>query len=595
MLYYFLIFLGGLSFTLQHNVNLEIKNPQQVEKSILESKELQKIASLQIEKLRKSYESNSNIKKKMKDSDIPAFTADICRTYDPTLGFYSANNVVTKADDILLGNGTEKGLFNHVVRGFSLTIFNSSAAQAFGGGLNPAGAYQVFFFDSNQIFPPGFCNTVPSCTHPNQDFTKPMSCHPRCDPTKSDGDYIFSFTLGEADAIAYTSCSPPPMKFFSLDSCILTRTVKDEEPFYPGQNFGDSLNYRRMNISSPGEKGESNIFEKPYTIIQSGDNNVLEKVKKAYNGAGMPNNAINIMGIDGTTVKFLDRNLGWQNNDAIDLLVDIMRLSEPVDKNWDSPNSTFSKYMSIIWPVSLYFASDDTKATAPFIPQLISRYSNLRDGKPLVNKKLEFESAINYLKSVIKNAYLDYGLNYNGEGKLNGQMPSFYDDWNAVLAKQNNDSFTLPTRDGLYGMLETSLWIQPTTSFAIIGALQPTASYHQVMISSYKVVSMHFSFLLNLSDEDLKGSAQRYLDNTEYEEQGKSLFVIHIVPFGKCPGVKNHKAGVFYKESSCVELPKTVASHSLLFGLGERVYSLQETTIGAPANMTVLMEYLEFN
>ena len=99
--------------------------------SFLESEEAREEVNQQIQRFQKISNFNRDKIKGIKSQDIPDFTPDICKEYDPNVGFMSAYNVGAKADGLLLGNDEGKGLFDHVVHGFAVTMLNASSGKLY--------------------------------------------------------------------------------------------------------------------------------------------------------------------------------------------------------------------------------------------------------------------------------------------------------------------------------------------------------------------------------------------------------------------------------------------------------------------------------
>ena len=131
MLYSLFLVLGALCCILGEDLKAFLSESSDLNPSFLESKEAREEVNQQIQRFQKISELNRDKIKGLKSQDIPDFTPDICREYDPNVGFMSAYNVGAKADSLLLGNDEEKGLFDHVVHGFAVTMLNASSGKLY--------------------------------------------------------------------------------------------------------------------------------------------------------------------------------------------------------------------------------------------------------------------------------------------------------------------------------------------------------------------------------------------------------------------------------------------------------------------------------
>jgi len=486
-----------------------------------------------------------------------------CDSFDQTQLYVGAMNVVTPAEKALM----ESGRFARVSEGWAVTIVNSTTGEAMGGGTNPMGSYQVYFFNGYEVLGEDFCDAVPSCT----ESSGKQSCRPRC--ASGANSSIFSFALGPADAVVYTGCTPPPVEYFGWDMTIAARTT-EEYPFYPGQNFGDDFNNRDISA----DPTDVSIFNQPVSVIQAADLDVIADVKAAYEAAGSP---VYTHPIDGSTANLWDRAQGWQVRKP-DIFNTIVRLSVPLTKGGVQPGGDFDKYQVLKWPVRFFFAADDVKSTNPFVPSLKSR-AVAADGAALPDQTITYADAITALEKSIVAAQAADNYVFKQKMTMMGNSPGFYDDWATILAQKSNASFVLPTRDALYGVPKTSLGAMfQNATVSIWGALQPDAAYHELMISFVDTGLVKSVQTLTLLDADLAGSATRYLQASAYETLASSLFAVNVRLYGQCKGAKY-----------CVEVPedlsrKTEAVASAMLELGERVYCMKQTSIGPDAALTVL-------
>ncbi len=490
-----------------------------------------------------------------------------CSSFDQSTLFTAANTVITNAEKELM----KSGLFDRVYSGWAVTVVNSTTGEAMGGGTNPLGIYQTYFFDGTQVIGSDFCAAVPACSAAGGSGA--FSCHVRCNPAKN--NTVSSFALGPADAIVFTGCTAPSVSYFGWDMYIEAR-ITEQYPFYPGQNFGDAFNNQDIEGGS--------MFNTPISVVQSADKAVIDAITKVYSAAGTP---VYAHPIDGSNARLWDRSVGWEVSKP-DVLSTIIRASVP--QSGFSPTSDFTKYQKLAWPVRFYMAPDGKKAQDPYVAVLKSRAVDAQ-GTPLPSQPAALGAALQALESGIVQTQNAEGYKFIDKFTLNGTATGFYDDWNQILSQSSNATFILPTRDGLYGVPQASLGMYyENTTYTLIGALQPSAAYHEVMISIFDIVQKKVAALITLLDSDLQGSADRYLQSTPYANSAaaNALFAIDIRLYGQCRGA-----------AFCVELPKDNSPkvHGIsttLLELGERVYALKETSIGADASLTILSTMISF-
>src|SRR6185312_14367965 len=99
----------------------------------------------------------------------------------------------------------------------------------------------------DQVLPVGLCSL------PSYEFAGQPICNPETGQT-------LSFTLGPTDVLAVLVCTPPQSSYFSYDLLITTR-ITEEYPFYPGQNFGDTISHYSVNVSDEG------VFDAPVLLL----------------------------------------------------------------------------------------------------------------------------------------------------------------------------------------------------------------------------------------------------------------------------------------------------------------------------------------
>jgi hypothetical protein len=366
------------------------------------------------------------------------------------------------------------------------------------------------------------------------------------------------------------------MRYFSHDVFISVRTT-NEYPFYPGQNFGDSISM--MNINTTSSSDADGVFEKPSLIIHAADGHAAETVRKAYIDAGMSADAISIRGIPASTVRLWDRSVGdsWEISRP-DLLGLITRLSVPL--NVDKYNA----YKSIVWPVRYYRAADSTQSFDPLEPPLKSRYSS-KVIDEVADLGADFNMFVADVTSVHSKAF-NSTLRCIQLSNLTAE--GFYDDWDVILAKENNDSYVAGTRDATYGvpteMDAADRRLIQGTSAVLIGVI-----HDETIKSAYSSVGLDVFLMGDYAEtdwflvRDLVGSAERYRGNSSY------FFAIDFLPPGGCAykGLQSTNWCVDFNESS-------ISLRSSMW-LGERIYSVFQTTIGSSANTTIGCKLLVFD
>jgi hypothetical protein len=108
----------------------------------------------------------------------------------------------------------------------------------------------------------------------------------------------------------------------------------------------------------------------------------------------------------------------------------------------------FVNYTAQWWPVRLYFA-DDKQAVAeePLEPPLRDRYGSKDEVAALGDAVAALEAA------VVDKLTVDQGMALQKVGPEFFTTRGFYDDWDAILRNQTNDTgFVVPTRDAIYGL-----------------------------------------------------------------------------------------------------------------------------------------------
>jgi hypothetical protein len=425
------------------------------------------------------------------------------------------------------------------------------------------GSYTTFFFNSTEILPEGICDIPPNPLNGGGGE--------RCFGETSESTY--SFLLGPADAIAVVGCTPPPVRFFSFDVDISVRTT-EEYPYYVGQPFGDTVSYRIINTTGLPED-PLNVFDEPMLLIHSADGASANMVANAYvSNGGIADSAVSLRQIDTETVRLWDRSGGqsWRESKP-DILCMIGRMTMP-DPDADNMEN-YQKYEQQVWPVKFYFAYDDTLAKDPFVPSI-----KPRDAESLSNETDIFTASMEALHTAVVTEYtLTRGLRYLYTQDVNFTSAGFYDDWDDIIEMKGNSSFILSTRDALYGSPISSdvRFVPPGTGGVAIGVIHRLtlgAAYNSVGVSVLDISTSAYIESHWFSDVEIEGSAMRYLPN---DPNAKFMFAVDFMPPGMCNETK-----------WCVEFNQTsYDTHTAKLILGERIYCLQDTMVGPPANKTV--------
>ena len=343
----------------------------------------------------------------------------------------------------------------------------------------------------------------------------------------------------------------------------------EEYPYYVGQPFGDTVSHRTINTTGP------TAFDEPMLLIHTADWAAAEAVKEAYTASGIEGGAVSVRQVDSETVRLWDRSNGksWHESKP-DILSMIGRMTIP---DPDPENMVkYSKYEKQIWPAKFYFAYDDVQAKVPTVPSLKSR-----DTDTLLNETEVYSASMQALHAAVVEEYRNYrGAKYMGTQDVNFTSLGFYDDWDDIVSLKDNSSFVLDTRDALYGspIASSVHFIPEGTGAVVIGVNHKRtlgAAYNSVGVSvmdptTFKYIESHWFI-----DVDLEGSAERYLPK---DPKAADLFAIDFMPPGMCSPTAKW----------CIEFNKTSYDNSLAkFILGERIYCLQDTMIGPPANRTI--------
>ena len=380
-------------------------------------------------------------------------------------------------------------------------------------------------------------------------------------------------------------CTPPPVKYFAHDPFISVR-LTNEYPFYPGQNFGDTISNKNI-FESYSSVNKTDIFNQPIVILYAVDLNAAETVKEAYVKSGIPSYSIFIRGIDSDIVRVWDQSesRSWEESRP-DILGIISRVTVPEDAS----ETAYQLYKKRAWPARYYMAFDSQKAGEPAHPPVKPRYD-----ETVPDEVTNVKQSLDQLALAMKSFFSDEqrGSNFTGTQHVNLTSEGCYDDWLYVLSKENNDSYVAGTRDATYGIPVVhgpgDGQVLNNTAAVLIGIIH--SKYMKTAYSSAgvdlrsgaKYLETHW-FL-----EDLEGSAARYLPSDPLVEY---LFAIDIYYTGGCASGKgiasNPQWCIEYNQSSVIAHPATYLM------IGERVYSVEKTYLVSAANTTIGCELLNF-
>lgn len=308
------------------------------------------------------------------------------------------------------------------------------------------------------------------------------------------------------------------------------------------------------------------VFDQPFILILAVDSNAADIVANAYIDLGFNRESINVLGIDSNIVRLNDRSLNqsWDETKP-DILSFISRMTLPNDDS----ETAYTSYKKIVWPVHYYFASDDKSLDHPIDVQHKPRYS---DQTP--DEVTMMTDGILYLEQAILDKWVNqYGMTQQGFQALNLTAEGYYDDWDVVLNRKNNDSFAAACRDAIYGLpisLESSSLHSNTMAvvFGIIHSDVLNALYSSVGVDVTNSFANTFYETHWFYDTQLQGSASRYFMN---EQKAEHFYAIDFFFPGGCS---------IEPSAWCVEFNQSSMRVTNKLALGERVYGIRDTSIG---------------
>ncbi len=206
----------------------------------------------------------------------------------------------------------------------------------------------------------------------------------------------------------------------------------------------------------------------------------------------------------------------------------------------------------------------------------------------------------------------------------NKAVKGFYDDWLDLLSSTDwrYGGFVVPTRDALYTIPAGFVPLYRGASVVVVGVnhvLTQNASYQMFAASVMEVQGPDAGSNVvsySLSDEDLKGSAQRYFDfdfdsnsgssgsSGVSQEDIDSLWAWDFVPPGGCSTGEDDDGGTSSSSTNktttmrpyCTEFDASVyiGKYVKMVLPGERIYSVEPTGVGPRQDHTISSVGLSF-
>ena len=149
---------------------------------------------------------------------------------------------------------------------------------------NPAGTYGVFEFDPTQ--------SPVALDYLTKNFSDSFN------------STLTSTVMAPRDAIVTLMCSPPSSDYFSFVNYVL---IRFNLPNYwlSATPLNDPINHLVLNISS------SDVHNSTFLVLSSGDGTTLDKIQKAFGGAGWSPHATNVLPLPQETVRFTYPRIPW--------------------------------------------------------------------------------------------------------------------------------------------------------------------------------------------------------------------------------------------------------------------------------------------
>ena len=132
------------------------------------------------------------------------------------------------------------------------------------------------------------------------------------------------------------------------------------------------MSFRNVNVSH--DTGPSPPpFDRPVLLTHTADGDAARKVAAAYAAAGVGPEAQSTHALDASTLRLLDRALGWEASRP-DLLGAIHRVTLPLS----GYEAAFDAFKTLTFPVRIYVAAEGATAGAPLAPTIRPRAAAAR-------------------------------------------------------------------------------------------------------------------------------------------------------------------------------------------------------------------------
>lgn len=217
----------------------------------------------------------------------------------------------------------------------------------------PAGRYGLVSFDGKEVNPPALCAITDSVYTPYGNglcnYTSTIGPRVRQSLGKGGGGKG-RVSLGKwisqkrisvrppvQDAIVGLFCTPPPVKYFSLRSYVGFRFRPSA--WLPAVELADPASNLVINTTArlaPDEEGQQDPFGKTGLFISTADGVTARQARRAFMGAGWPEEAMNLDVLSSEKVYFRDERKPWLL-DRSDGIVINYRVSAPVNRSEVEP------------------------------------------------------------------------------------------------------------------------------------------------------------------------------------------------------------------------------------------------------------------
>ena len=562
----------------------------------------------------------------------------------------TASSIADAATEELL----QSGAFDQVVNGFMFTVTTADNCNQTGGGTNCDGFYVTYGFDIKSL-PDGFCDEIPK--HPQD--CGPLKaalgvcrlCFSGGSPLGENTSWTANFVLAPGDAVAFFGCTPPPVEYFGWDPIVNAR-LNETNVYYPGTNFGNALSFRRTNTSD-GTNGSKAVvgsaipapYSRPALVVHTADGSAAERVKSAFvSVGGVSPDAVTTHALDADVLNFVNRSRPADDWRMDGYGPDIISMIFRVTMAEEGFEDAFKAYEGAIFPVRLFLASAGAPAAERLTPAVMPR--EVSESETLPTEAELLASTLDALADAVKSTFLanmsDSKPDATFVGVTEGKMAKFgyYDDWDAVFAAGDNDTFVAPTRDCTYsvGLTNASFALNKLPpghagAGVIIGVVHTAANGTHANEVAYSAAGLSLfddTGCVNelncqswrnsqrqtswLNHRQLLGSAGRYFDNANANAAAADgalvgqLFAMDFLPDGGCSSAAYaalHSDWCFeYSAEALRRFPDVppvtdppllpVARHSILPLLGERVYSQVATDTGPAKGDLLAARLLHF-